>query len=112
MNNNHDIWLTFVISLVLAIAMLWPIQEISLAPIGSDKIIHIAAFAALACPLAYTRRLKFQGTLLFACIFGGLIEMSQHFFGRHPDVLDWLCNNLGAVAGFTVALLSRKFLKE
>jgi hypothetical protein len=56
MRKYLDILLTVVVTTVLTIAMLWPLEAPPLAPEGSDKLVHFIAFAALAFPLAHTGR--------------------------------------------------------
>ena len=56
MRKYLDIPLTLIVLFALTVAMLWPLDQPLLAPAGSDKIVHFIAFAALAFPLAHTRR--------------------------------------------------------
>jgi hypothetical protein len=52
MRKYLDIPLTIIVTLTLTVAMLWPLEAPPPAPEGSDKLVHFAAFAALAFPLA------------------------------------------------------------
>ena len=56
MRKYLDIPLTAVVTAVITVAMLWPLEAPRPAPEGSDKIVHFIAFVALAFPLAYTGR--------------------------------------------------------
>ena len=51
-----DIYLTIVLALIILIGMLAPISEVATAPAGTNKIIHLLAFAALVFPLASSSR--------------------------------------------------------
>ena len=72
-----DIYLTIVLALTILTGMLAPISEVSTAPVGTDKIIHIVAFAALVFPLALTKRIGLFPLFIFASLFGGVIEVIQ-----------------------------------
>ena len=56
MRKYLDIPLTLIVTLTLTVAMLWPMDRPPPAPEGSDKLVHLIAFAALAFPLARTGR--------------------------------------------------------
>ena len=51
MRKYLDIPLTVIGTCALTVAMLWPLQGAP-GPDGSDKVVHLVAFAALAFPLA------------------------------------------------------------
>ena len=51
-----DIYLTIFLALIIVIGMLAPISEVATAPAGTNKIIHLLAFAALVFPLASSSR--------------------------------------------------------
>lgn len=51
MRKYLDIPLTLIVGLALTVAMLWPLDAPPPAPEGSDKLVHLIAFAALAFPL-------------------------------------------------------------
>ena len=48
MRKYLDIPLTVVVTTVLTIAMLWPLEAPPPAPEGADKLVHFIAFVALA----------------------------------------------------------------
>ena len=54
MRKYLDIPLTIIVTLTLSVAMLWPLEAPPPAPEGTDKLVHLIAFAALAFPLART----------------------------------------------------------
>ena len=56
MRKYLDVPITLLLTTVLTVAMLWPIDHPSSAPSGTDKLVHLLAFAILAFPLACTDR--------------------------------------------------------
>ncbi len=92
MRKYLDIPLTLIMTLMLAVAMLWPLEAPPPAPEGSDKIVHFIAFAALAFPLARTGRFGLLPVFIGASAFGGLIELIQTSFNRRADVNDWVAD--------------------
>ena len=109
MRNYLDILLTFIMTTVLTVAMLWPIHQPPPTPDGSDKVVHLIAFAALAFPLARTGRIGLIPVLVGASAFGGLIEVLQPSFGRSADLQDWIADIAGVALGILLALLYRRF---
>ena len=73
MCNYLDIPLTVVVTTVLTVAMLWPLEAPPPTPEGSDKLVHFIAFVALAFPLARTGRFGLIPVLIGASAFGGII---------------------------------------
>ena len=108
MRKYLDIPLTLIVTAVLTVAMLWPIQQPPPAPDGSDKIVHLIAFAALAFPLARTGRFGLIPVFFGASAFGGLIEVMQPSFGRSADVNDWVADIVGVVLGVGCGLIYRR----
>jgi hypothetical protein len=102
MRKYFDIPLTVIGTCALTAAMLWPLQGAP-GPNGSDKVFHLVAFAALAFPLARTRRIGLGLVLLSACAFGGLIELLQPHFGRSADLNDWVADCVGVLCGIALA---------
>ena len=102
MRKYLDIPLTVIGTCVLTAAMLWPLQGAP-GPDGSDKVVHLFAFAALAFPLARTRRIGLALVFLSACTFGGLIELVQPHFGRSADLNDWVADCVGVLCGIALA---------
>ena len=109
MRKYLDIPLTLIVTTVLTVVMLWPIHQPPPGPYGSDKVIHLIAFAALAFPLARTGRIGLLPVFIGASAFGGLIEVIQPTFGRSADIQDWIADIAGVALGIVVALLYRRF---
>ena len=101
-----DIPLTIIMTLALTIAMLWPLQ--TPAPGGSDKLVHLIAFAALSFPLARTGRLGLLPVFIGASTFGGVIELIQPSFNRSADINDWVADVVGVALGIGCGLLYRR----
>ena len=108
MRKYLDIPLTLIVMTVLTVAMLWPINQPPPAPDGTDKFVHLIAFAALAFPLARTGRFGLIPVFMGASIFGGLIEIIQPTFGRSADMQDWIADIAGVALGILMALLYRR----
>ena len=108
MRKYLDIPLTLAVTLTLTVAMLQPINQPPTGPDGSDKVVHLIAFAALALPLARTGRIGLVPVLIGASVFGGLIELLQPSFGRSADMQDWIADIAGAGLGIALALLYRR----
>ena len=109
MRTYLDILLTLIMTTVLTVAMLWPIHQPPPAPDGSDKVVHLIAFAALAFPLARTGRIGLAPVLIGASVYGGIIELIQPSFGRSADMQDWIADIAGVALGIVLALLYRRF---
>ena len=108
MRKYLDIPLTIIVTLTLSVAMLWPLEAPPPAPEGSDKLVHLVAFAALAFPLARTGRFGLLPVFVGASAFGGAIELIQASFNRNADVNDWIAAIVGAALGIGCGLLSRR----
>ena len=106
MRKYLDIPLTLAVTLTLTVAMLWPLQ--APAPEGSDKLVHLLAFAALAFPLARTGRFGLLPVFIGASTFGGAIELIQPSFNRSADVNDWVADIVGVILGIGCGLLYRR----
>ena len=112
MRKYLDIPLTLIVTVVLTVAMLWPINQPPTAPDGRDKLVHLIAFVALSFPLARTGRIGLLPVFVGASAFGGLIELIQPSFGRSADMQDWIADIAGAGLGIVLALLYRRFRKH
>jgi len=107
-----DIPITLAVTLILTVAMLWPLEAPPPAPEGSDKLVHLIAFAALSFPLARTGRIGLTPVFVGASAFGGLIELIQPSFNRSADVNDWIADVIGVVLGIGCGLLYRRIRKR
>ena len=112
MRKNLDILLTIIVTLILTVAMLWPLEAPPPAPEGSDKLIHFVAFAALAFPLARTGRFGLMPVFIGASAYGGIIELIQPSFNRSADVNDWVADIVGVVLGVGCGLLYRRLRRR
>ena len=112
MRKYLDIPLTIIVTLALTVAMLWPMDQPPPAPEGSDKLVHLVAFAALAFPLARTGRIGLLPVFLGASAFGGAIELIQPSFNRSADVNDWVADIVGVALGIGCGLLYRSIRRR
>ena len=108
MRKYLDTPLTVVVTTVLTVAMLWPLEAAPPAPEGSDKLVHFIAFVALAFPLAHTGRLGLLPVFIGASTFGAIIELIQPTFNRSADVNDWVADTLGVLIGISLGLAYRR----
>ncbi|MEG1736875.1 MAG: VanZ family protein [Odoribacter sp.] len=74
-----------------------------------DKIVHLGMFFIMALLLKHLLKIKtnlsikniFVITLLGTCIYGGIIELLQHyFFNRGGDLLDLTADLFGGIFGY------------
>jgi len=112
MRKYLDIPLTLIVTTVLTVAMLWPLEAPPPAPEGSDKLVHFVAFAALAFPLARTGRFGLLPVFVGASAFGGAIELIQPSFNRSADVNDWVADIVGVILGIVLGLLYCRLRKH
>ena len=108
MRKYLDIPLTLIVTAVLTVAMLWPLDAPPPAPDGSDKIIHILAFAALSFPLARTGRFGLPSVFVGSIVFGGMIEVIQPGFNRSAEIYDWIADIMGVALGIVFGLIYRQ----
>ena len=108
MRKYLDIPITLAVTLILTVAMLWPLEAPPPAPDGSDKVVHLIAFAALSFPLARTGRIGLLPVFVGASAFGGLIELIQPTFNRSADMTDWVADIMGVVLGMICGLVYRR----
>jgi VanZ family protein len=91
--------LTLVIALAIAALTLTPPGASEPGIAGGDKLVHFLAFAVLAMPMAYARRLPLFLIILAGVAYGGLIELIQPYVGRSGEWGDLLADGLGAFLG-------------
>jgi hypothetical protein len=108
MRKYLDIPLTLSMTATLTVAMLWPLDTPPQALNGSDKLVHLVAFATLSFPLARTGRFGLLPVFLGASAFGGIIELIQPSFNRSADMNDWMADIMGVVLGIMCALMYRR----
>ena len=112
MRKYLDIPLTIIVTTVLTVAMLWPLEAPPPAPEGSDKLVHFVAFAALAFPLARTGRYGLLPVFIGASAFGAAIELIQPSFNRSADLNDWVADVVGVILGIGLGLLYRRLRRH
>jgi VanZ family protein len=112
MRKYLDIPLTLAATLTLTVAMLWPLEAPPPAPEGTDKLVHLIAFAVLAFPLARTGRFGLLPVFMGASAFGGAIELIQPSFNRSADFNDWVADVVGVILGIFCGLLYRRIRKR
>lgn len=112
MRKHLDIPITFAVALTLTTAMLWPLQAPPPAPDGSDKVVHLIAFAALSFPLARTGCIGLLPVFVEASAIGGTIELIQPSFNRSADVNDWVADIVGVILGIGLGLLYRRLRRR
>lgn len=112
MRKYLDIPITLLVTAVLTVAMLWPINQPPPGPDWADKIVHLIAFAALAFPLARTGRFGLIPVFIGASAFGGIIEVLQPYFGRSADMQDWIVDTLGVGLGIVTAPLYHRLRRK
>ena len=108
MRKYLDIPITLVVTLTLTVAMLWPLQAPPPAPNGSDKAVHLIAFAALSFPLSRTGRFGLLPVFVGTSVFGGVIELIQPSFNRSADMNDWVADIMGVALGIVCGLIYRR----
>ena len=108
MRHHLDITLTFLVTTIVTIAMLWPLDTPPPAPNDLDKIVHIIAFAALSFPLSGTGRFGLLPVVLGASFFGGVIELIQPYFNRSADMDDWIADIVGVAIGIIGGIIYRR----
>lgn len=97
--------LTLLIALAITALTLTPSGASGQGVPGVDKLAHFLAFAVLAMPMAYARRLPLWQIVLAGVAYGGLIELIQPHVGRSAEWGDLLADGLGVVSGALVAAM-------
>jgi VanZ family protein len=90
----------------------------SLPLASSDKLVHAIAYCGLAFLLAFAWWLRWplgwRGYLaIFAILlaYGAFDEITQIPVGRRADVVDWLADAAGALAGLAVFAAARTIVR-
>ena len=107
MRKYLDISLTLIVTLILTVALLWPLDHSPPPPEGSDKLFHLIAFAALAFPLARTGRIGLLSLFVGASAFGVAIELIQPSFNRSAEVNDLVADICGVALGIGCGVFYR-----
>ena len=99
--------------LILLAVMLWPAVDVP-GPQGSDKVVHMVSFGWLMSWFAQVVIAQRWRLALLLGLYGGLIELLQHFSGyRYGDLWD-LCADVAGVllAWGLVAWIMPNFLEQ
>jgi hypothetical protein len=98
---------TGALAVAIAYLTLTPFQLDLDLDLGSDKLYHLIAFAALVLPCA----LFYASTLIWVLpagiLFGGAIELIQPYVGRGGELADFGADALGVVIGAALGLSLR-----
>ncbi len=108
MRIDLDVYLTIAIAIVITVAMLWPLEALPPGPQGSDKFVHLIAFAALSFPLARNDMFGLIPVLVGGSAFGAIIELIQPTFNRSAELSDWIADTLGVLVGIGIGFLYRR----
>lgn len=77
--------------------------------IGNDKISHFIAYSILMLNvglITYSKKRAFVSGIVLCILFGGMIEIIQHFVpGRFMSFLDIIANTTGVILGVIVTIL-------
>lgn len=96
-------------AVVVALSLVSLNESVRLLPEGGDKIVHAVFYAVLA--ILTSRALAASGVgewaaavgaFTGALALGGGIEWIQGYVGRSSEVLDWLADGVGAMAGLVL----------
>lgn len=73
-----------------------------------DKVVHFGAYGVLGglawlCVRAAGLKLTPWAVFVWLAIYGGLDELLQIPVGRTCDIVDWICDCVGLVAGIATA---------
>ena len=109
MRNYLDIPVTLIVTGLLTVVLLWPVDHHPPGPEWVDKIAHFIAFAALAFPMAYTGRFSLLLVFVGASSFGGIIELLQPNFNRNADLIDWIADIAGVLVGVIFGVIYRHY---
>ena len=109
MRKYLDVPLTLIVTIILTVAMLWPLDQPPPAPEGSDKLVHFIAFAALAFPLG---RIGLLPVFVGASVFGCSIELIQPNFKRSTDINDLVADIFGVTMGIGCGLFYRRLRRR
>lgn len=88
----------------------------STGPLGLDKLVHMIAYAVVGCLIAIwrhrgSRNPTTQAVLigvLLAALIGAADEITQPWFNRVADPLDWAADLAGALTGYMLYLWLRR----
>lgn len=88
-----------IIGAAIVILSLIPADAMEVDVGGSDKLMHMVAYAALVFPVVAVRPRVALPAVVLAALLGAAIELIQPHFGRMAEWEDALANLLGALLG-------------
>lgn len=112
-------WRRTAVFWLVALALYWlaifigthlPTQRVSGVAMANDKLVHAAAYAVLTTLLCIAWRrvggsLGLRGRLVIAAVilaYGAIDELSQPYFGRSCDLMDWIADGVGVTLALVV----------
>ena len=99
---NIDIYATIIIAVVIGLATLTPVDELT-AVSGSDKLYHFISFAILTLPIAVIRPKALRVILILSVGYGGAIEVLQPLVDRNCELADFLADVGGVAIGMAMS---------
>ena len=102
---RYGLLLSGLILCVITVCSLIPPTQEQAPVVYTDKIFHMLAYAALTFPCSHNIPKKHLVWGFSAFLWGAGIECLQPSFGRTADVLDAICNGIGALVGILSAIL-------
>ena len=99
---NIDIYATVVITIVIGMATLTPVEELP-AVSGSDSLYHLISFAILTLPIAVIRPKAVWVIFVLSVGYGGAIEVLQPLVNRNCELADFLADVGGVALGMTLS---------
>ena len=102
-------WLACTVLTLAAITLLSlrPLPALSDVP-GSDKILHMTAYAALIFPAGLRRPRYWLVVPLMFILYSGMIELLQPYVHRCCELLDLAANTCGLACGLLLAEVLRR----
>ena len=73
--------------------------------LGTDKLHHFVAIAALTYPLTVASRRHWILIVASEFSFGGLIKIIQPYVNRVGDILDFIADAFGVLIGFSLGVV-------
>jgi len=115
-------WISILLYTVILVLCFMNTASLPKSPMPNfDKFVHFLMFMGLSGAAFFdnTRYLRqsirkrriFWGSFLLPVLMGGLIEITQRYFGRTGDWFDFFSNVIGTLIGILICLLINHFLK-
>lgn len=112
--------LTLLTAFVILVLSAVPVNSLPKVEIPNiDKPVHFAMYAILTVAILMDRRnsitkpLWFLLAPLIAMVYGGAMEIMQHFLGyRSCSLYDFIANDIGSVIGLLIFALFHRLLRK